>query len=317
MAKPRRSAAHTRPHFPRPPSFRANGGAGGTVGHLSPLCQGYVSPAPSPQFTPSPSTLGRGGGTSANVQSERRLGEWSHTTGSEVTPFPGGAIEIDKQQIVSSTGALSLQKVPEKMVVIGSGIIGLEMGSVWPKGDDDATNPGPQGVHKVKARGVGQKLTSQEEGPESKRKRDEGERGKERRRSEVGGSVDEGGDGYGYDCGGGVASTWQANPRLAARRVKAAMVMAMARWWQDFLDRCGVEWDLKANDERKRENNDALTIYDAFQVKVERRVRERWVERDGGNGTSVGKRIEKWHRHGQTKGYGREPRDHERAPSWI
>jgi dihydrolipoamide dehydrogenase len=52
-------------------------------------------------------------------------------TGSEVTPFPGGAIEIDEEQIVSSTGALSLQKVPGKMVVIGGGIIGLEMGSVW------------------------------------------------------------------------------------------------------------------------------------------------------------------------------------------
>ena len=52
-------------------------------------------------------------------------------TGSEVTPFPGGAIEIDEQQIVSSTGALSLQKVPEMMVVIGGGVIGLEMGSVW------------------------------------------------------------------------------------------------------------------------------------------------------------------------------------------
>jgi dihydrolipoamide dehydrogenase len=51
-------------------------------------------------------------------------------TGSEVTPFPGGAIEIDEQQIVSSTGALELQKVPEKLVVIGGGIIGLEMGSV-------------------------------------------------------------------------------------------------------------------------------------------------------------------------------------------
>lgn len=50
-------------------------------------------------------------------------------TGSEVTPFPG--IEIDEEQIVSSTGALSLTKVPEKMVVIGGGIIGLEMGSVW------------------------------------------------------------------------------------------------------------------------------------------------------------------------------------------
>jgi dihydrolipoamide dehydrogenase len=52
-------------------------------------------------------------------------------TGSDVAPFPGGGIPIDEEQIVSSTGALALQKVPEKMVVIGGGIIGLEMGSVW------------------------------------------------------------------------------------------------------------------------------------------------------------------------------------------
>jgi len=52
-------------------------------------------------------------------------------TGSEVAPFPGGAIEIDEKQIVSSTGALELNQVPGKMVVIGGGIIGLEMGSVW------------------------------------------------------------------------------------------------------------------------------------------------------------------------------------------
>ncbi|KAH7104683.1 dihydrolipoyl dehydrogenase [Auriculariales sp. MPI-PUGE-AT-0066] len=50
-------------------------------------------------------------------------------TGSEVTPFPG--IEIDEKRVVSSTGALDLQKVPEKMVVIGAGVIGLELGSVW------------------------------------------------------------------------------------------------------------------------------------------------------------------------------------------
>ena len=52
-------------------------------------------------------------------------------TGSEVAPFPGGGIEIDEQQIVSSTGALELSKVPGKMVVIGGGVIGLELGSVW------------------------------------------------------------------------------------------------------------------------------------------------------------------------------------------
>ncbi|XP_053953472.1 dihydrolipoyl dehydrogenase, mitochondrial [Anastrepha ludens] len=50
-------------------------------------------------------------------------------TGSEVTPFPG--IEIDEDVIVSSTGALSLKQVPQKMVVIGAGVIGLELGSVW------------------------------------------------------------------------------------------------------------------------------------------------------------------------------------------
>uniref|UniRef100_A0AC35U5N9 Dihydrolipoyl dehydrogenase n=1 Tax=Rhabditophanes sp. KR3021 TaxID=114890 RepID=A0AC35U5N9_9BILA len=50
-------------------------------------------------------------------------------TGSEVTPFNG--IQIDEKQIVSSTGALSLNAVPKKMVVIGAGVIGLELGSVW------------------------------------------------------------------------------------------------------------------------------------------------------------------------------------------
>lgn len=50
-------------------------------------------------------------------------------TGSEVTPFPG--IDIDERVIISSTGALSLDKIPERMIVIGAGVIGLELGSVW------------------------------------------------------------------------------------------------------------------------------------------------------------------------------------------
>ena len=50
-------------------------------------------------------------------------------TGSDVTPLKG--VKIDEKQIVSSTGALSLAKVPKSMVVIGAGVIGLEMGSVW------------------------------------------------------------------------------------------------------------------------------------------------------------------------------------------
>lgn len=46
-------------------------------------------------------------------------------TGSEATPFPG--LKVDEERIVTSTGALSLKQVPKKMVVIGGGIIGLEM----------------------------------------------------------------------------------------------------------------------------------------------------------------------------------------------
>ena len=50
-------------------------------------------------------------------------------TGSEPTPLPG--VEIDEEKIVSSTGALDLKTVPGRMVVIGGGYIGLELGSVW------------------------------------------------------------------------------------------------------------------------------------------------------------------------------------------
>jgi dihydrolipoamide dehydrogenase len=50
-------------------------------------------------------------------------------TGSDVAKLPG--IEIDEKRIVSSTGALELAKVPERLLVVGAGVIGLELGSVW------------------------------------------------------------------------------------------------------------------------------------------------------------------------------------------
>ena len=50
-------------------------------------------------------------------------------TGSDVARLPG--IDIDERRIVSSTGALVLKQVPERMLVIGAGVIGLELGSVW------------------------------------------------------------------------------------------------------------------------------------------------------------------------------------------
>lgn len=52
-------------------------------------------------------------------------------TGSEVAGIPGVSVDFDEKTIVSSTGALSLDKVPEKLVVVGGGVIGLELGSVW------------------------------------------------------------------------------------------------------------------------------------------------------------------------------------------
>jgi dihydrolipoamide dehydrogenase len=50
-------------------------------------------------------------------------------TGSDVTRLPG--IEIDEKKVVSSTGALELSNVPKKLLVVGAGVIGLELGSVW------------------------------------------------------------------------------------------------------------------------------------------------------------------------------------------
>lgn len=50
-------------------------------------------------------------------------------TGSEPTPLPG--IEVNEVDVVSSTGALSLKAVPKRLLVVGGGYIGLEMGSVW------------------------------------------------------------------------------------------------------------------------------------------------------------------------------------------
>ena len=50
-------------------------------------------------------------------------------TGSEPSPLPG--VEIDNKRIIDSTGALSLPEVPKSLIVVGAGVIGLELGSVW------------------------------------------------------------------------------------------------------------------------------------------------------------------------------------------
>ena len=58
-------------------------------------------------------------------------------TGSEPATLPG--LEIDEERIVSNLGALSLKSVPKKLVLIGAGVIGLEMGSVWARLGSDVT----------------------------------------------------------------------------------------------------------------------------------------------------------------------------------
>jgi dihydrolipoamide dehydrogenase len=58
-------------------------------------------------------------------------------SGSEVTPLPG--VTIDERRIVSSTGALELTGVPRHLVVVGAGIIGLELGSVWRRVGSEVT----------------------------------------------------------------------------------------------------------------------------------------------------------------------------------
>ncbi|MEW9855876.1 dihydrolipoyl dehydrogenase [Novosphingobium sp. M1R2S20] len=60
-------------------------------------------------------------------------------TGSTVTPLPGVEIDNGKGIVVDSTGALELPAVPGKMVVIGGGVIGLELGSVWRRLGADVT----------------------------------------------------------------------------------------------------------------------------------------------------------------------------------
>ena len=58
-------------------------------------------------------------------------------TGSDVTPLPG--VTIDEKEIVSSTGAIALSEVPKRLLVVGAGVIGLELGSVWKRLGSEVT----------------------------------------------------------------------------------------------------------------------------------------------------------------------------------
>jgi len=60
-------------------------------------------------------------------------------TGSEVTPLPPVPVDNEGMKIVDSTGALEIKTIPEKMAVVGGGVIGLEMGSVWSRLGSEVT----------------------------------------------------------------------------------------------------------------------------------------------------------------------------------
>lgn len=60
-------------------------------------------------------------------------------TGSEPSSLPPGVLDIDERYVVTSTGALELPEIPKKMVVVGGGVIGLEMGSVYARLGSDVT----------------------------------------------------------------------------------------------------------------------------------------------------------------------------------
>ncbi|KQS83845.1 MULTISPECIES: dihydrolipoyl dehydrogenase [unclassified Rhizobium] len=78
--------------------------------------------------------LGAGKVSVTNDKGEEQVLETKNiviATGSDVAGIPGVQVEIDETVIVSSTGGIALEKVPANMVVVGGGVIGLELGSVW------------------------------------------------------------------------------------------------------------------------------------------------------------------------------------------
>ena len=78
--------------------------------------------------------LGEGKVSVTNDEGEEQVIETKNiviATGSDVAGIPGVEVEIDEKVIISSTGGIALEKVPATMVVVGGGVIGLELGSVW------------------------------------------------------------------------------------------------------------------------------------------------------------------------------------------
>ena len=142
-------------------------------------------------------------------------------TGSEVAAIPG--IAVDEKTVISSTGALSLPKVPKRLVVIGAGYIGLELGSVWRRLGAEVTvvemldrvAPGLDGeVAKqfqriLEKQGIAFKLGTKVLGRRERRHRLQGpDRACQRRR----------GRDLGLRCGAGLGRTRAEHARAGSRR---------------------------------------------------------------------------------------------------
>ena len=108
-------------------AFKAEGVKGNVVGVAYLLKKNKID-----SFHGSARILKAGSLETTFINGEKQTLEAKHiciATGSDVVRLPG--IEIDEKTVVSSTGALELSKVPGKLLVIGAGVIGLELGSVW------------------------------------------------------------------------------------------------------------------------------------------------------------------------------------------
>lgn len=78
--------------------------------------------------------LGQGKVSVTNDKGEEQILETKNiviATGSDVAGIPGVQVDIDEKVIISSTGGIALEKVPANMIVVGGGVIGLKLGSVW------------------------------------------------------------------------------------------------------------------------------------------------------------------------------------------
>eukprot|EP00920_Eleutheroschizon_duboscqi_P013583 GHVT01031903.1.p1 GENE.GHVT01031903.1~~GHVT01031903.1.p1 ORF type:complete len:354 (-),score=86.70 GHVT01031903.1:1541-2602(-) len=91
------------------------------------------------EVSPCPSSSSPSSSSSSSPTRQLSASSIIIATGSEISELPGGLLRPDEQVVVSSRGALSLAQIPRRLVVVGGGVIGLELGSVWQRLGADVT----------------------------------------------------------------------------------------------------------------------------------------------------------------------------------